>query len=330
MVRRSHQPRARGAFTLIELLVVIAIIAILASLLLPAVQAVRNAARRTQCQNNLRQWGIALNNYHNSFEKFPGNSGDALKSGQAAYQAGTHRKGSMHVRLLPFLEHQNWYDQLNFKGDVVQQIESTPTLRETVFPVMRCPANSLHNELITWGNVQRAVCNYVPSQGAQKQNANSGKCNDYPGNTFGTGPDAHANYARGKYISGPFSRSTWSASLEAIFDGASHTIAMGEIRMECSDHQNILGWYRSHNYFYHTAAPINYPTCPEEGGNKGSPLDCHSWNNWTTAHGFKSAHGNGAFFVFCDASVHWINENIDYRNYQRLGCRRDSETVEAY
>jgi len=92
----------------------------------------------------------------------------------------------------------------------------------------------------------------------------------------------------------------------------------------------------------HTSVPINFPTCVGEGpGNDGgyggssrinnpAVINCNSWNNWTTSMGFKSRHPGGAQFVLADGAVRFIDENIDFRTYNRLGDRRDGEVVTEF
>jgi prepilin-type N-terminal cleavage/methylation domain-containing protein len=120
----------RSAFTLIELLVVIAIIAILVSLLLPAVQAVRESARKSQCQNNLHQVGVALANYEGTYKRLPPVS--VLPFGR------TFEPYSAHVRLLPFLEQQNLANLIDW--NVSSEFTSNPTAAQTRVEVYLCPS----------------------------------------------------------------------------------------------------------------------------------------------------------------------------------------------
>ena len=319
--------RCRRGFTLIELLVVIAIIAVLIALLLPAVQQAREAARRSQCQNNLKQLGIALHNYHGTHAQFPINSGLGV-AGQMAYNGGPHRKGTAFVQLLPFIEQMAFFEQLDFAaGSVVDQITASDQLRTMVIPGLICPSDDTPG---VWPSTDRAVKSYAVNVGAQAATSNGGSCTTYPGNTFGTGADAHSGYPNPMNISGVFAgRAAWAARIRDIKDGTSNTFAMGEIRPKCSDHAATLGWYNSHAGIYSTATPLNFPTCVGEspGHDGSSGLDCNAWNNWATSGGYKSSHTGGVQFLLCDGSVRFISENLDYRTLQRLGDRRDGEVV---
>ncbi|HVJ68323.1 MAG TPA: DUF1559 domain-containing protein, partial [Caulifigura sp.] len=141
-----HDPQGRrSAFTLIELLVVIAIIAILIALLLPAVQQAREAARRSQCQNNLKQIGLALHNYESTYRLFPIGS----RGGTIYNQTGTKNGTNWRVSVLPFLDQAPLFNQLNF---VSGSFSSNPTeatsyvgneaLRGFVMTAYRCPSTT--------------------------------------------------------------------------------------------------------------------------------------------------------------------------------------------
>lgn len=323
----------RRAFTLVELLVFIALLGLLVALLLPAVQAARESARRTQCTANLRQLGLALQAYHGVFQRFPIASGEGYWP-YFLYNPGPHLKGSVHVKMLPMLEQQSYYERLNFENPtlgVPQQIDADPVLRTTTIPVLLCPNEPLR--VAEYAGISRAQSNYAPSLGSQTRTSNGGSCTAYPGNTFGTGSDPNADVPDPANISGVFGRCVWAARLADITDGTSNTIAMGEIRVGCSDLHVAYGWYRTQPWIVATSVPINYPTCPGEGfGNNGTPtINCNSWNNWVTSQGFKSTHASGgAMFLLCDGSARFISENIDFRNFQRLGDRRDQEVVQEF
>src|SRR4051812_45822194 len=124
---RFVSPRPRPAFTLVELLVVIAIIGVLVALLLPAVQAAREAARRMQCSNNLRQLGLALHNYHDVNQSFPMNYRPVLGGTYSWMQA-----------ILPLIEQQSLYSQITVGGTVA--LSNNTMVANTVIKTFRCPS----------------------------------------------------------------------------------------------------------------------------------------------------------------------------------------------
>ena len=337
------RPPLRRAFTLVELLVVITIIGILAGLLLPAVQSVREAGRRTQCANNLKQLGLALQSYDNDFGQFPYNYNN--------YTSGVGR-GSMLVRLLPYIGQTTIYNLLDFRRDDLWENTFVPGTKppqhvfEMVISTFVCPSEVYRTGVdaswpgfngrtgSTTGTI--AMTSYAPSMGNQYMpNDIETSCQSAPEhNIFNTIPEndtsRHGNTTDPHLISGPFSRESWAASLAQITDGASNTIAMGEVRQYGGAYLR-LGWMHEDGVWVATTGPINSPTCP---GERGVPMDnginlnsCQSLYAWNVAHAFKSPHTGGATFVFCDGSVHFLNEGISYITYQRLGDRRDGEAV---
>ena len=328
---------SRRAFTLVELLTVTAIIGILVALLLPAVQQAREAARRTQCRNNLHQLGVALHGYHDTHGMLPG-TGNAI-------WAIPHYKGSYFVRLLPQLDQAPLYNTFDFENTQGLDLWQSPRTSlgydasgasnafKQRIPVLDCPSYS--GPAAPWKGY--ATSNYALSMGAQRMDG-LGICRRYspyggydPLGYFGTGAcllpqgsieGGHGNTIRGECTSGIVSRMGWSARLRDIADGTSMTIAAGEVRMDCSDHP--FGWGPTNGVWYATTAPINFPTCPRD---PALPDGCHLPSNWNTSQGFKSQHEGGAHFLLADGAVRFLSENIDYPTYQRLGDRRDGEPV---
>jgi prepilin-type N-terminal cleavage/methylation domain-containing protein len=327
--------RREPAFTLVELLVVIAIIGVLVALLLPAIQAAREAARRSSCQNNMRQLGVAMQNYYSSHKVYPPNSPWWLDPPTVLAE---DRKGSMLVKLLPYLEETAISDRLDFKDDIIKQFEENVDLRQVVLKVLRCPSDEFpqlsDDSSIAYNPAGHAVTNYAPTVGAQKTFSarNNKACPEPKGNIFGTEQDFHADTHERNKTSGMFSRSGWSATIQQIEDGTSHTIAMGELLPTCNYEFIRYGWWDSWPMYVGTAPPINYDSCRATDPPFPQPSDagCESFFNYNTSAGFKSKHPGGANFTLADASVQFITENIDYRNYQRLGDRRDGEAVEPY
>lgn len=134
---RSRRTPSRAAFTLVELLVVIAIIGILVALLLPAVQAAREAARRMKCANNLRQLGLAVQNYHDTLQCFPASG--IVDTSTAAFQPKSGTMFSWIALILPFAEQQNLHAQIDFKANSLDQ---SNTVLEAQPAILLCPSDS--------------------------------------------------------------------------------------------------------------------------------------------------------------------------------------------
>ncbi len=314
MLRFSR--RLRG-FTLIELLVVIAIIAVLIALLLPAVQQAREAARRTQCKNNLKQFGLAMHNYHDSMNIFP----NTINPGNFGNPLGV---GAM-VHLLPYIDQAAIYSSISFVSVttwVVPVTDAAPAGKHyyEIQPAgFKCPSDTSAKYYPGTNGIvgNWATASYGLSGGAQREPGNG--CSSYPGNTFGTGPSDHTDSRSAFNISGMFSRYGYSARIKDVSDGTSNTILMGESRAQCSDHQRH-GWANVNSNWLLTTAPINFQTCLGGAG-------CNSHTNWATSQGFKSQHVGGVHILLCDGSVRFVSENLDYQTYQRLGDRRDGQVV---
>jgi hypothetical protein len=281
---------------------------VLIALLLPAVQAAREAGRRSQCTNNLKQIGLAVLNYEQSRKLLP--PGAIRESG------GGRRHGSIFVHLLPMLEQAPLYQAFDFKRNNVDDTKAPGTdgrADGVELPSLVCPSDE--RELRYDGRVAH---NYAASRGPTEVWFNSSSLCNYSWVDLALAPiDDPLLFA------GPFTRIGVQERLEAITDGLSNTIFFGEVRPKCSEHVRN-GWVASNNGngYCTTLIPINHDTCNDE-----APDPCHRSNNYNTEVGFKSSHPGGAYFLVGDGSVHFIDEAIDHAAYQRLGAKNDGEVA---
>jgi prepilin-type N-terminal cleavage/methylation domain-containing protein/prepilin-type processing-associated H-X9-DG protein len=298
----------RNAFTLVELLVVIAIIGVLVALLLPAIQAAREASRRSQCSNNLKQIGLAVHNFELTHKRLPPG---------ARYSSSGTRRGSILVFLLPHLEESAVSSLIDLKSaNLDNEIAKNEGIRSRIVATYVCPSDS-HEEVYPG----IAVHNYSASRGPTSLYANPVCPCPLP---LEWASLALAPLDDPKNFAGPFTRVGSTAKLSQITDGVSKTIFFGEVRPNCSEHSRV-GWAFTNNGngYCSTLVPINYDTCSEDATDA-----CKRSCNWTTEVGFKSAHSGGAQFLLGDGSVHFVPESIDHRMYQNLGAKSDGNTVE--
>ncbi|HVC94925.1 MAG TPA: DUF1559 domain-containing protein [Pirellulales bacterium] len=356
----------RTAFTLVELLVVIAIIGILIALLLPAIQAAREAGRRSSCTNNLKQLGVAMHNYHDIFNRLP----IPLDTDETYGWAVPWERGGSLFRLLPYLENKAQYDTFDLK--YTSHIQLSPPAQVGVYPVFKCPSDSPRPDRQgQWSSPGQYISNYgtnigplaappmLPGPfavytGISPYNgfAPGNPASNPPTSWFGDNAlwNQWQGYNYGQSLCpGPFGNWNWAANLADITDGTENTIAIGEIRALCTNNAvSAIMTARFGNVFM-TNAPINFATCvsgvynsewqggagtsgrqePFAPGMQGiGPASQWAWElNSPETLGFRSKHPNGAMFVFCDASVHFLQETMNYDTYQRLGSRRDGRTV---
>ncbi len=351
VLRMAQWPRrlARG-FTLIELLVVIAIIAILIGLLLPAVQKVREAAARSKCQNNLKQFGLAIHSYADINRQIlpPGGlycynstaNGYRLSSEGGGQDWGSDQ-GSWLVHTLPQMEQSALYAQINYRDTVPNTVgaffNANATNRAIKIPYGRCPSDD-YNPDATVSNYIGSLgpqcvdggCGFNPNQQWCAPDPNNAVINGVPGyNLMGyrASPD-HGNDLNAQGIRGTFSRTGAKISFAMITDGLSNTIFVGENLPSSNDHLWGNAWWHFNGGNSHasTIVPINQRSDHPDYGCSQTTIPVNG-RNWNVSWGFKSKHSGGANFLMGDGTVRFIPQTIDHRTYQLLGCRNDGQAT---
>ncbi|HZL86890.1 MAG TPA: DUF1559 domain-containing protein, partial [Pirellulaceae bacterium] len=319
-------------------------------------QQAREAARRMQCGNNLKQYGIGIHTYHDIWKVIPPGGMAADDPAQDGNQAWIWTRLSWHAKILPQMEQNQLYDKINIinlhwsaVGGLVDQAgvatpiatpKGTRLLRQIQVPYSRCPSDTYPDDpAASWSN-------YCGCLGSQRcPSAHGAPCNIFltPDINYDQiGIHDHGNALDmenwdGTGISGCFGRLARSPiSFAGLRDGTSQVIMVGEMLPECHDHRDGQ-WAMNgmNNAHASTSCPINVMTpCAvslQDAINRGYPYQaCVSaaggwWvrQDWNLSWGFRSKHPQGAQFVFGDGSVHFINQNVNYQTYQRLGGRRD-------
>ena len=309
---RTHSRRT--AFTLVELLVVIAIIGVLVALLLPAVQAAREAARRSSCTNNMKQIGIALHNHHDTHNRFPpGCAQDQSPFGTKAGGWGTSWK----VYILPYIEQSNIYDKWVFDGGSSGYTHGTnmPLVNRIMIKTYRCPSSAIPDFYASSnnnGSIQM-MTSYTGIAGAYSSSA--------PFNNCGSG--GHGYSAEDGVL---FANSTQNMS--SLTDGTSNTVMVGEQSDHLRDANNkpIPGSYTaitsqgphgwtmgSGNQSFgkaYTERHFNCTTVQYNINQRGLPNSGGTGHNTGNNIPLSSLHPGGCIVAMADGSSRFISQTV--------------------
>ena len=321
--RGSNEPRG---FTLVELLVVIAIIGVLVALLLPAVQAAREAARRSQCVSNLKQIGIAISTYVDANKKLPpGRSGcDGAVTTNGPCHALAPRTGlGTFALILPFIEEQALFDLKQDTPDTMQPWHTTSTTWASnpnnlrfvaqVVSLYRCPSDPTPraetSAILEWnppipGDKLVGLTGYSCNWGTSQSNSGANK----------SGNNGLFSYRK-------------VYKLREITDGLAHTLIVGEAQVRPAPHIEFLG---SNNPWSLGGRGVTMRSTEVA---MNAPYE--SWfilsasTGYREDRGFGSHHAGGAHFVFGDGHVSFLEETIDLATYRALSTRAGGEMVTA-
>ncbi len=325
----SRNVRARRAFTLVELLVVIAIIGVLVALLLPAVQAAREAARRTQCANNLKQLALAAHNHHDTFLRFP-TPGD------------TWNGYSAQAQLLPFVEQANLQDLIDFDQPLMFGPPNVPTVNpalahviDMVVAVLICPSDAGEVFYTDHAGVRWAGANYMGNSG-------SGTELRY----CSTGNRSDGLFWRGSIM-----------RFRDITDGTSHTVLLAETLFGRRGEDTVeLVDARRQMKRPSAGGPCTVPAeamaplvaTRYEGGRAGQWLRNQTYNSGINAFfppnsplpdvahhgealsGARSLHPGGVQIALADGSVRFVAETIELNTWRKLHARNDGQVIGDY
>lgn len=334
------RPFTRRGLTLVEVLVALTIVAVIAGILIPAIQQAREAARRNQCKNNLKQFGLALHNYQSTHSMFP--------SGFVAGDSGVYQGWGWSIQIRPYLNASPYYNRVNFSSGL-QTDYALPHMNSNEYAsIERCPSdvgsqrvehasvvvNDIQNGVVTTATADAIRTfprtNYFGVAG-YLQEAAGGIAHHSSGNppplephvnagslgNFGTSPQPGMQYCDSKSFGGTFGQNS-SVSLKCMKDGTSNTIMVGERATPTSTFMNAIG----HGTWLGVPNPATAAGLAMTLGDTSIKINSAPKRPPQTT-GFGSRHRGGAHFLLGDGSVRFITENVDTSTYRDISTISD-------
>jgi len=328
MTLQVRQPRL--AFTLIELLVVMAIIAVLIGLLLPAVQKVREAAARMQCQNHLKQIGLALHNFHSSEGRLPPGFVTATHPGNVNWRSLTttipshfEPGWSFFFFLLPYIEQENLFRQINPALPILHPGNALARTEAALVRLYVCPSDTAPKLVEVWDFGESSSATTLSGSGVVLCRA---PVSSYTG-VLGTN-----DHEENGLFNGTFFRNS-RVRLEDITDGTSNTVCIGERMSRMaeatwlgsitgSEVVHAEGWWQRMGYPHRSFnyRPANLHVTCHIRSSKPNVLS-------NSPSGFMSPHSNGCNFLNADGSVRLISDSVDLNTFRALATRDGGEIV---
>ena len=309
MYRSAHRPVPRG-FSLIELLVVISIIGVLVMMLLPAVQAAREAARRIQCTNSLKQIGLAMHNYHDSLGSFPPGSKQIVS-------------GTWQLFLLPYVEQEPLFNAWNMSANAADFYcngKGQATVVGTLVATFLCPDNTKNTYADSVTGVELTRTSYVVNYG----NANIQRSSADPNNLFVGGAPFGDIYGVGTKV--PASSTTTTAQFK---DGLSNTMMVSEdVHGQMTDMRGVV-WHGFYAAFTAQLSPnskapdILSAPCYNDPPCSSQPAGSSYYN------AARSRHPGGVNVLMADGSVRFVKDTITLQAWRALATMYGGEVVSA-
>jgi prepilin-type N-terminal cleavage/methylation domain-containing protein len=317
--------RKRGGFTLVELLVVVSIISILIALLLPAVQAAREAARCTHCANNLKQLSLGMQTYHQLLAELP--PGTIYWAGQNRASGNENRWVNDHgwySQIGPYIDQEGWFRLFDFTKSMCNTANTNP--RKHKIPLFACPDDGLRQNEWSSGNYSRVRGNYAVNWG----NTNYGQSTK-GGVEFGGAPFCPRSSSRFADVVDGLSNTLLMAEVVTIHPWDGYGGPISEISV-CLGGHTFNGWLTPNSTAGDDVADVDYHTGGRDISLNRMPMPNYTGTNDAAflAQSFaaRSHHSTGVHVALCDGSVRFVSDMIDLTTWRALSTSEGREAID--